>query len=311
MQRVEDREEEDAGRRDRGRDVAEDVDLRPAWPLRPVAEAQRDPAGLERRAHRSPDVDRAALAPSALLVAEGRQAPLHLRDRPVDGREVLGRARRQRPVELGQRARWRQRRGALDQVAFELAPEVALEAVELVAVDRGDRSSPSSSAGCGPVERPRVRRIRWTSTPTTPSPRPGGRRRRSPVGPGRACRRPRRRGSPRGSGRGARRCRAAPRPRGRCPPSPISRATASASAARKNQRSKSSSNRRRSSCDLAIVAASASRKSSCEVQGTCSSAANASRISEVPTATPSERSSSQKPSSFAARPGGPVSARGP
>ena len=100
-------------------------------------------------------------------------------------------------------------------------------------------------------------------------------------------------------------------PSWRWPPSPISRATASASAARKNQRSKRSSNSRRSSCDLAIVAASASRKSSCEVHGTCSSAANASRISEVPTATPSERSSSQKPSSFAARPGGPASARGP
>src|SRR5207245_7275486 len=39
--------------------------------------------------------------------------------------------------------------------------------------------------------------------------------------------------------------------------------------------------------------------------------ANASRISEVPTATPSLRSSSQKLSSFAARPGGPASAFGP
>src|SRR4249920_3821942 len=86
---------------------------------------------------------------------------------------------------------------------------------------------------------------------------------------------------------------------------------ASASAVRKNQRSKSSSNSRRSSWDLAIVAASASRKSSRDVHGTCSRAAKASRISEVPTATPSPRSSSQKPSSFAARPGGPASAVGP
>ena len=46
------------------------------------------------------------------------------------------------------------------------------------------------------------------------------------------------------------------------------------------------------------------------VHGTCSSAAKASRISEVPTATPSLRSSSQKPSSFAASPGGPASAWG-
>src|SRR5262245_27101920 len=93
--------------------------------------------------------------------------------------------------------------------------------------------------------------------------------------------------------------------------SPMPRSIASVSAARKNQRSNSSSNTRRSSCDLAIVAASASRKSSCEVQGTWSSASKASRISEVPTATPSERSSSQKPSSFAARPGGPASSLGP
>ena len=87
------------------------------------------------------------------------------------------------------------------------------------------------------------------------------------------------------------------------PRSVTSRWTASASAARKKKRSNSSSKTRRSSCDLAIVAASASRKSSREVQSTISRAAKASRISEVPTATPSPRSSSQKPSSFAARPG--------
>ena len=80
---------------------------------------------------------------------------------------------------------------------------------------------------------------------------------------------------------------------------------------RKKKRSKSSSKTRRSSWDLAIVAASASRKSSCAVHGTWSSAAKASRISEVPTATPSLRSSSQKLSSFAASPGGPASAFGP
>ena len=105
--------------------------------------------------------------------------------------------------------------------------------------------------------------------------------------------------------------RSAPSWRSPSAPSPISRAIASASAARKNQRSNSSSNSRRSSCDLAIVAASASRKSSWFSHGTCSSAAKASRISEVPTATPSLRSSSQKPSSFAASPGGPASARCP
>ena len=54
----------------------------------------------------------------------------------MDGGEVLGRAGRQRPVELGQRAgRW-QGLGSLDQVALELAPQVALEPGQLVAVDR-------------------------------------------------------------------------------------------------------------------------------------------------------------------------------
>ena len=175
----------------------------------------------------------------------------------------------------------------------------------------GISSPPSSSAGCGPVERPRVRRMRWTSTPTTPEPSPWrpkaaiasrARSRISPSSPSRIASRIWSRSSSM-SRRSAPSC--------RCSPSPISRSTASASAIRKNQRSNSSSNRRRSSCDFAIVAASASRKSSCEVQGTCSRAANASRISEVPTATPSDRSSSQKPSSFGARPGGPVWARGP
>ena len=50
--------------------------------------------------------------------------------------QVLRRAARQRPVEVGERPRRGQGRGALDQVALELAAEVALEAVELVAVDR-------------------------------------------------------------------------------------------------------------------------------------------------------------------------------
>ena len=54
---VEDREEEDAGRGDRGGDVAEDVDLRPPRPLRPVAQPQRHAAGLQRGAHRPPHVD--------------------------------------------------------------------------------------------------------------------------------------------------------------------------------------------------------------------------------------------------------------
>ena len=133
----------------------------------------------------------------------------------MDGGEVLGRAGRQRPVELGQRARGGQGLGALDQVALELAAQVALEAVELVAVDRrqllaavlGRRlGARRRGRGCG-GSAARRRRPR-------PSPRPGGRRRRSPAAPGRASRPRRRRRSPRGSARAARRCRAARRPRG-------------------------------------------------------------------------------------------------
>ena len=135
VQGVQDGEEEDAGRGDRGGDVAEDVDLRPARALRPVAQVERHAAGLQRGPHRPPHVDRLRLAAAALLVAERRQAPLHLRDGAVHGGQVLGRVGRQRPVQLGQRPGG-EGLGALDQVAFELAPQVPLEAVELLALDR-------------------------------------------------------------------------------------------------------------------------------------------------------------------------------
>ncbi len=54
----------------------------------------------------------------------------------MDGGEVLGRGGGEGAVELGQRARGGQRLGPLDQVAFEFAPQVALEAGQLVAVER-------------------------------------------------------------------------------------------------------------------------------------------------------------------------------
>ncbi len=108
----------------------------------------------------------------------------------MHGGEVLGRAGRQGAVELGQRARGGQGGGALDQVALELAPQVALEGVELVAVDRRQlggavlgrrlrsrRRAPACGGSAARRRRPR------------PSPRPGGRRRRSPAAPGRASRR--------------------------------------------------------------------------------------------------------------------------
>ena len=74
---------------------------------------------------------------------------------------------------------------------------------------------------------------------------------------------------------------------------------------------RASSNTRRSSCDFASVAASASRKSSSSVQLSSRSAWNASSSSEVPTAMPSRRSSSANSSRRAAKPGGPGSGRPP
>ena len=137
VQRVQDREEEDAGAADRGRDVAEHVDLRPPRALRPVAQAQRHAAGLQRGAHRAADVHRPAAAAAALLVAEGRDPALELGDGAVDAGQVLGGAGRQGPVELGQRPGGRQLAGALDRRPLQLAAQVLLELAHLVGVERG------------------------------------------------------------------------------------------------------------------------------------------------------------------------------
>src|SRR5687767_4072099 len=64
---------------------------------------------------------------------------------------------------------------------------------------------------------------------------------------------------------------------------------------------------RRSSWDFARVAASAERKSSSFVHGTCRSAANASSSSDVPTCMPSLRSSSANSSRRGAKPLGGLS----
>src|SRR3954452_14437876 len=154
-----------------------------------------------------------------------------------------------------------------------------------------------------------ARRIRWTSTPITPEPSPWrpkaamasrARSRISPSEPARTASRMRSRRSSKSS--------RSP-PSKRCSVSPFS--TASRSTARKKKRSKTSSNTRRSSCDLASVAASASRKSSCTVHGTCCSASKASSSSLVPTARPSSRSASASSSTRAGNPGGPGSGRPP
>ena len=103
MERVQHGEEEDARRADRGRDVAEDVDLGSPRPLRPVAQAEGDAAGLEGGPHRPADVDVPAAAAARALVPEGGDAALQLGDHPMHGGQVLRRTGRQRAVELGER----------------------------------------------------------------------------------------------------------------------------------------------------------------------------------------------------------------
>ena len=76
-----------------------------------------------------------ALAPARLMALGGEPA-LELHHDPVDGGEVLRRAGRERAIELVQRPRRRERLGALDLRALELAPQVRLEAADLLARQR-------------------------------------------------------------------------------------------------------------------------------------------------------------------------------
>ena len=110
--------------------------------------------------------------PARLVALRGEPA-LELGDDAVHGGEVLQRAGRQRAVELVERARRRQLLRALDLRALELAPQRALEAADLVA---GQRRRLALLAVCprapGSVRRPSARRMRCTSTPSTPEPWP-------------------------------------------------------------------------------------------------------------------------------------------
>src|SRR3954447_16567387 len=174
------------------------------------------------------------------------------------------------------------------------------------------RGSPSGLSGCGSARSSSERRIRCTSTPMTPEP--------SPWRPKAAmARRARSRMAPSEPSRSAAAIWLRSSSRSRLPAalgslgwscSCTSWRTAAASAARKKKRSKTSSNSRRSSGDLAIVAASASRNSAGSVQPTSPSASKASSSSLVPRARPSPRSSSPNSSSRAASPGGPASGSG-
>ena len=168
----------------------------------------------------------------------------------------------------------RQLAGPLDQPALELAAQVGLEAAHAVAVEL-DVLAGAVGLGCAPGVRPSERRIRCTSTPTTPEPSP-----RRPKAATASCARSRICAVVAVGDRLADRLAqlvevdplAVAALRARIAVALASLVVAAraprSSAARKNQRSKTSSKRRRSSCDLASVAASASRKSSRSVHGT-------------------------------------------
>ena len=127
------REEEDARAGDAGGDVAQHVDLRAPRAHRLVAQDDRHAAGLQRRAHRLAHVDLGVALAPAQLVALRLQPALELGDDAVHGGEVLQRPAGQRAVELVERARGRQRRGALDLAALELLAQQRLEAADGVA----------------------------------------------------------------------------------------------------------------------------------------------------------------------------------
>src|SRR3954463_15854711 len=85
-----------------------------------------------------PRVDvRVALAAAGLMPLRGQPA-LELGDDTVHRGEVLQRPGGQRAVELGQRARRRQRLRALDLRALELTPQRRLEAADLLAREAFD-----------------------------------------------------------------------------------------------------------------------------------------------------------------------------
>src|SRR5947209_2848301 len=69
---------------------------------------------------------------AAELVALGGEPALELGDHSVDSGEILDRSARQGAVELVERALRRQRGGALDHGALELAPQLLLESPQLL-----------------------------------------------------------------------------------------------------------------------------------------------------------------------------------
>src|SRR6202034_519169 len=127
--------EEHRRRSDARRDIAEHVELRAAGPVRALTDHDRDAAGLQRRAHRAANaVVFVTLAPARLAAATGK-APAQLRDDAMHRRKVCGRTARQGPVELAERSRRRQRLGALDLRALELAAQHRLDPRQRLALE--------------------------------------------------------------------------------------------------------------------------------------------------------------------------------
>jgi len=161
--------------------------------------------------------------------------------------------------------------------------------------------------GLGLALQPSVRRMRWTSTPITPEPRPGGRRRRWPAGPGRACRRRRSRAT-------AARC-GWPRAAVQVDPVAAVRGGLGVGLAHALLHRLALGGAEEEAVETPAPARAGPpgtwpggrqrlANSIRSVQETASSAAKPSRSSEVPTAMPSLRSSSANSSSRGAIPGG-------
>ena len=190
--------------------------------------------------------------------------------------------------------------GPLDQRPLELAPQVALEGLDLLALERRSLALLLAPADLQPERAPDPLHV---DADHARSPRRGARRRRSRAAQRRASHRRGPGRSPAGSPRAAARGRAARRrrsgaPRGSRARAPPPRRRGRSSARRAARRPGGPPATWRSS----PPAPRGSRPG--RSTATASSAANASRSSEVPTATPSPRSSSQKATMRGARPGG-------
>ena len=166
-------EEEHARAGDAGRDVAEHVDLRAPRAHRLVLQHDGHAAGLQRRAHRLAHVDLAwRLRPRSSWPWVFSRRLSCATTRCTAARSCSG-PRGQRAVELVERPGGRQRLGALD-LARARARGAAAPRSRGSPRAAGPRARGSSGgrSGWGSARRPSARRMRWTSTPITPEPSP-------------------------------------------------------------------------------------------------------------------------------------------